>query len=73
MSLKRAQQFIQQVGRDEAYRLECYQCGSKEELLKLAGCNIYEFEEAITMQLFKCQTYEEAEIVKQIKQWFTFF
>ena len=73
MSLKKAQRFIQQVGRDETYRLQCYQCDSKEELLEMAGCNIFEFEEAVTMQLFKCQTYEEAESVKQIKQWFTLF
>ena len=73
MSIKRAQRFIQQVRNEETYRMQCYQCDSKEELLDMAGFNIYEFEEALTMQLFKCQTYEEAEYVKQIKQWFTFF
>jgi len=39
-------------------------------LLKNLDFNETEFEDAINMQLVKCQSYEEADRIQQVKLWF---
>ncbi len=69
MALGKSIQFIRQFILDQEFRHECNK-SSKEDLLKKLDFNEAEFEDAITMQLFKCQSYEEAERIHQIKFWF---
>lgn len=69
MALGKSIRFIQQFIRDSEFRHECNK-SSKEELLKNHDFNETEFEDAINMQLVKCQSYEEAERIHQIKFWF---
>ena len=71
MALGKSIQFIRQFILDQEFRHECNK-SSKEELLINNDFNETEFEDAITMQLVKCQTYEEAERIHQIKYWFEF-
>ena len=69
MALGKSIQFIRQFILDQEFRHECNH-NSKEELLKKLDFNETEFEDAINMQLVKCQSYEEAERIHQIKYWF---
>lgn len=69
MALGKSIQFIRQFIRDKEFRHEC-NVSSKEEIMKIYDFNETEFEDAITMQLVKCQSYEEAERIHQIKFWF---
>ncbi len=71
MALGKSIQFIRQFILDQEFRHECNK-SSKEDLLKKLDFNEAEFEDAISMQLFICQTYEEAERIHQIKHWFEF-
>jgi hypothetical protein len=78
MSLQNALLFIRNVGTNKSLRKACYGCRSKADLLELLdnegiGFSENEFEEAITMSLFKCQTYEAADDVKQVEIWFNLF
>ena len=78
MSLQNALIFIRNVGSNVPLRKACYKCRSKSDLLELLnnegiGFTENEFEEAVTMSLFKCQTYEEADDVKQTELWFHLF
>lgn len=70
MALGKAMAFVKQVGDNNELRASCYKSESKAELLKVLGFDETEFEDAINMQLVKCQTYEEAEHIQQIKMWF---
>jgi len=69
MALGKSISFIRTFIRDSEFRHECNK-SSKEELLKNHDFNETEFEDAINMQLVKCQSYEEAERIHQIKFWF---
>jgi hypothetical protein len=69
MALGKSIQFIRQFIRDQEFRSECNK-SSKEDLLKNLDFNETEFDDAINMQLVKCQSYEEAERIHQIKYWF---
>ena len=71
MALGKAIKFIKQAGCDKQLRKTCYQSNSKEDLLQKLDFDMGEFEDAITMQLVKCQTHEQAEHVQQIKMWFS--
>jgi len=70
MSLGKAISFVKQVIADNDFRINCNKCESKEELLKELDFHEGEFEDAINMQLFKCQSHEAAEQIQQIKMWF---
>ncbi|NJN28104.1 MAG: hypothetical protein HC819_20105 [Cyclobacteriaceae bacterium] len=70
MALSNAIQFIHRLKADQQYRSHVYQ-KSKEEVLNHYGFDEIEFENALYMQLLKCQTYEEAEVVLQIKMCFS--
>ena len=69
MALGKSIQFIRQFIRDKEFRHECNK-SSKEDLLKNLDFNETEFDDAINMQLVKCQSYEEADRIQQIKLWF---
>ena len=71
MALGKAIEFIRKIGHDQGLRMHCNSVYSKNELLAELGFNEDEFEEAITMQLVKCQSYEEAQHTKEIQFWFS--
>ena len=78
MSLQNAITFISDVDTDNDLRKSCYSCHSQAELLDLLrnnnrGFTPEEFADAVTMLLFKCQTYEQADRVKQVEAWFYCF
>ena len=78
MSLQNAIVFIRNVNTNKSLRKACYSCKTKEELFELLhnegiGFTQFEFEEAINVSLVKCQTYEEADEVKQAELWFNLF
>ncbi len=70
MALGKAIKFVKQVRFDDKLRKSCYETKSKAELLKKLDFDENEFEDAINMQLVKCQTHEQAEHFQQIKIWF---
>jgi hypothetical protein len=71
MALNKAIEFVKKVGSDKVLRESCYEIKTKNELLLNLDFNEFEFEDAINMQLVKCQTYDEAEEFQQIWVWFT--
>ena len=70
MALGKAIEFVKQAGFDKELRTECNSYSSKNELLQKLGFDEVEFDDAVNMQLVKCQTYEDAEIFRQIRYWF---
>jgi N-acetylglutamate synthase-like GNAT family acetyltransferase len=70
MALINAIDFLKQIGYDSKLRTACYETKTKQELFRQMGFNEIEFDDAINMQLVKCQTYDEAEEFQQIKMWF---
>lgn len=78
MSLNNALEFIDLVKNDESFRHQCYNFSDIEELMEMLqtnnkGFNTDDFENAINMNLVKCQTYEQAEVFKDIENWFKLF
>jgi len=78
MSLQNAITFISEVDTDNELRKSCYTCKTQEGLLehlkgKGRSFTSDEFDDAINMLLFKCQTYEQAGRVKEVKAWFNCF
>lgn len=70
MALDKAIKFVKQAGVDNKLRSSCYQSNSKTELLERLGFDEVEFDDAINMQLVKCQSYEQAETYQQLRIWF---
>lgn len=70
MALGKAISFVKQVISDNEFRRSCNKCASKQALLKELDFHEGEFDDAINMQLVKCQSYEAADQVQQIKMWF---
>ena len=70
MALGKAISFVKSAMYDNEFRRRCNKCVSKEELLKEHDFHEGEFDDAINMQLVKCQSYEAADQVQQIKMWF---
>lgn len=70
MALGKAIKFVKEVGFNENLRKSCYNFNSKTEMFKELEFDATEFEDAINMQLVKCQTYEQAEHYQHIKMWF---
>lgn len=78
MSVQNALQFISIVSEDDQFRKSLYKYGSRQQLLDHlsqdgSGFTIAEFEDAVNMRHVKCQTYEEADHLKQIEMWFNLF
>jgi hypothetical protein len=69
MALGKSIQFIQKFIRDNDFRDKCNK-SSKEDLLRNLDFTELEFEDAINMQLVKCQSWEEANRIQQVKFWF---
>ncbi|MBW8325328.1 MAG: hypothetical protein K0M50_11230 [Prolixibacteraceae bacterium] len=69
MALGKSIRFIKQFILDDEFRRECNRI-PKEELMRNQDFNETEFDDAINMELVKCQSYEEAERIHQIKYWF---
>jgi hypothetical protein len=78
MSLQNALTFFSSIDSDPQMRKSCYSCKSQVELLeKLKGFGLAftpdEFEDAVNNLLLKCQTYEQADRVKEVEAWFRLF
>lgn len=71
MALGKSISFIRQFVRDKEFRNECNKF-SKADLLNELDFTEPEFDDAINMQLVKCQTYEEADVIQQVRLWFSF-
>ncbi len=72
MALGKSIQFIRQFFGDEALRQSCSKL-SKQDLLTTYGFTADEFDDAINMELVKCQTYDEVSRVEQLRMWFAIF
>lgn len=70
MALGKAINFIHQFISDDEFRNECNSASSRQIILKKYDFTEPEFENAVNMTLVKCQTYDEALAVKEIKFWF---
>jgi hypothetical protein len=78
MSLQNAIEFISKVDSDEHFRKSCYNQTSQESLLLAMkdngkGFTSQEIEDAFNVMELKCQTYEQAGRVKEIKAWYKLF
>ncbi len=70
MAISKAISFVKQALTDAKFRTECNSYQSKHELLCEFEFDENDFENAINMQLVKCQTYERAEHFQQLRLWF---
>lgn len=70
MAIGKAINFVKQACFDKELRAACYK-SPKTELMKTFDFDEAEFENAINMQLVKCQTYEAAEHFHQLRIWFS--
>lgn len=78
MSLQNAINFISKVDSDSDFRKSCYTYKSQAELLlKMSenkmGFTHDEIEDAFNVLELKCQTYEQAGRVKEVKAWYRLF
>jgi hypothetical protein len=78
MSLQNAINFISRVDSDGDFRKSCYNYKSQSELLQgmfesKTGFTVDEIEDAFNVLELKCQTYEQAGRVKEVKAWFRLF
>ena len=78
MSLQNAIHFISKVDSDTDFRKSCYVCKSQSELQEMLkkqnlGFTHDEIEDAFNVLELKCQTYEQAGRVHEVKAWFTLF
>ena len=78
MSLQNAINFISRVDSDTDFRKSCYTNKSQLELLESLSKQELAFtpeeiDDAFRVLELKCQTYEQAGRVKEVKAWFTLF
>ena len=78
MSLQNAINFISRVDSDTDFRKSCYTNKSQLELLESLSNQKMAFtpeeiDDAFRVLELKCQTYEQAGRVKEVKAWFTLF
>jgi len=78
MSLQNAIKFILKVDSDSDFRKSCYKNNSQVELLQMLtndglGFTPDQIEDAFNVLELKCQTYEQAGRVKEVKAWFRLF
>jgi len=78
MSLQNAINFISKVDSDNDFRKSCYNSKSQAELLQNLteqnmGFTPDQIEDAFNVLELKCQTYEQAGRVKEVKAWFRLF
>ena len=78
MSLQNAINFISKVDLDNDFLKSCYTFKFQAELLQgmaaqQIGFTHAEIEDAFNVLEIKCQTYEQAGCVKEIKAWYQLF
>jgi len=78
MSIQNAINFISKVDSDNDFRKSCYTYKLQSELLRAMNENKMgftpdEIEDAFNVLELKCQTYEQAGRVKEVKAWFRLF
>lgn len=71
MAIGKAINFVKKATTDAQFRAQCYKSNSRNEVMQIFGFNEVEFDDAINMQLVKCQSWEEAEAFQQIRMWFS--
>ncbi len=70
MAIDKAIKFVKKATSESDFRKQCYKAASKEVLMQEIGFDEVEFDDAVNMELVKCQTYEQAEVYQQIRMWF---
>ncbi len=70
MSIGKAMQFVKDASVDAEFRKSCIDFKTKDELFSFHEFDALEFDDAINMQLVKCQSYVEAETYQQLRLWF---
>jgi len=78
MSLQNAINFISRVDSDSDFRKSCYVSKTLGDLVKFLTENNLSFtqdeiEDAFNVLLLKCQTYEQAGRVNEVKAWYRLF
>ena len=78
MSQSNAHRFFEDLDNDSTLRKKCYSCRSRDELFALleeSGIEFSadEFDQEVTLQLFKCQTEEQFNKVRQKEMWFKMY
>ncbi len=78
MSINNAIQFIRRITDDKDFRKGCYQCNNKRELHQMledsgVGFIPEEFPIAFDMVHLRCQTVEEADLIKQAEIIYSIF
>ena len=78
MSIANASKFIRQFETDTELRKRCNSCRSQNELLKMLSDEQLDFSEdefndVLNSLLVKCQSYEQAGYIEEIKRWFMMF
>lgn len=69
MALGKSISFVKKFLKDKEFRRECNQL-QKQDLMDSFGFDETEFDDAINMELVKCQTWEDADRIQQVKFWF---
>lgn len=70
MALGKSISFVRKFLKDKEFRRECNRL-QKQDLMENFGFDETEFDDAINMELVKCQTWEDADRIQQVKFWFT--
>ncbi len=75
MSVNNAMEFIKLVKGNDSFRQKCYEFNNIEDLMEklihdFKGFTPDDFKNAINMNLIKCQTWEQADVYKEIDDWF---
>lgn len=70
MALGKAIEFVKRVRTDRELRNSCVKFASKADMLDHFKFDELEFDDAINMQLVKCQSYDEAETYQHLRLWF---
>lgn len=78
MSIQNALVFLGEIDSNSELRKRCYSCKTRSELLEMLdkqgrGFTYDECEDAINTLLLKCQTYEQADRVRELQAWFLLF
>jgi hypothetical protein len=78
MSLQNALNFISKVDSDTDFRKSCYTCKTLPDLIEMLTkqempFTVDEIEDAFNVLLLKCQTYEQAGRVNEVKAWYYCF
>ncbi|MCK9159235.1 MAG: hypothetical protein WCR45_01285 [Bacteroidaceae bacterium] len=73
MSIHNADKFIKRAVVDEEFRKMCYSFKTKENLIKEMDFTPEEFDNVLNSLLFKCMTYDQADVLRQIQIWYSLF